>query len=173
LKTNDLQAESETQADIEWEEANININDHQTTPEPHKVSPPPPRYNCYGYRYKQQQNKMLTGDNLALFLNSDPAIVDKYRRAYQLSAAVDSTSDGGGPSVTMEEDGSLRGLGNAVLSSRIYRVKSATRCKALRRRQQARRKPPSSGIDCESEGEEERLADSTLVAPFLPAIFEM
>jgi hypothetical protein len=171
LKTNDLQAESETQADIEWEEANI--NDHETTPEPHKESPPPPLYNSYGYRYKQQQNKMLTGDNLALFLNSDPAIVDKYRRAYEQSAAVDSTKSDGGPSVTMEEDGSLRGLGNAVLSSRIYRVKSAARCKALRRRQQARRKPPSGGIDCESEGEEERLADSTIVAPLLPAFFEM
>jgi hypothetical protein len=137
--------------------------------EPVVAVTPLPRYNRFGHRFKRQQNKMLVGDNLALFLNSDPDIVEKYRRQYQVAA--------GNSSVTAvsiaaddDEDVSLRGLGNAVLSSQIYRFKSESRCKALRRRREQAKKtatislsstvlPRPADIDCENDV----LADSTTV----------
>ncbi len=125
-----------------------------------------PRYNQYGYRFKQQPNKMLSGDNLALFLNSDPAVVEKYRQQYRI--VTDGTVSAPSAPLTegIEEDVSLRGLGNAVLSSKIYRVKSTARCKALRRRMQASmgRLPPATTIDCIEEGDESDKTDATTVS---------
>ena len=127
-----------------------------------------PRFNQFGYRYKQQPNKMLAGDNLALFLNNDPDVVDKYRRQYR--AAKSNTTQSLLVTEVGAEEVSLRGLGNAVLDSKIYRVKSAARCKALRRRMQANPALSSpTAIDCESD--DTNQADSTTVSLCLSPLF--
>jgi hypothetical protein len=125
-----------------------------------------PRYNQYGYRFKRQQNKMLAGDNLALFLNSDPAVVERYRRQYRAAMDTAESAEAAGGATPLTEDVSLRGLGNAVLESKIYRVKSVARCKALRRRLQAQQAAVSScsptAIDCDSD-QIINKADSTII----------
>lgn len=104
-------------------------------------------------QFARSEKCQLQGDNLKLYLGSDPALVQQYRKIYREREEwkTKTFSPSG-------EDLSLKSLGGRVLESKIYRIKSLSGCKKRRKKFSKLQSPPK--IDNDNE---ETLAENTNV----------